>query len=100
MSDDYRAHLRRRLIETGVPVSLHNGLTEYVAGRRPTGSFLRACLMNDFKDACVRADDQNGPHLVAIARFLVFYVPSTAWGSPAIVEAWLTDPLPVPEPFE
>ena len=100
MSDDYRAHLRRRLVETGVPFPLDEGLTEYVAARRPTGSFLRACLANDFKEACVRADDQNALRLVEIARFLVFYVPATAWGSPTAVEAWLADPSPVPEPFE
>lgn len=100
MTDDYRAHLRRRLVETRVPVSLHEGLTEYIAARRPTGSFLRACLTNDFKEACVRADELNQPYLVEIARFLVFYVPSMAWGSPAAVDAWLKDPSPVPEPFE
>lgn len=100
MTDDYRAHLRRRLVETGVPTPLHDGLTEYFAARRPTGSFLRACLANDFKDACMRADHENRFSLVEIARFLVFYVPSTAWGSPEAVEAWLADPSPVPEPFE
>lgn len=54
MTSDYRAHLRRRLVDAGVPPTLHEGLLEYVAARRPTGSFLRACLANDFNDACVR----------------------------------------------
>jgi hypothetical protein len=100
MSDDYRVHLRRRLMETGVPASLHDGLTEYFTARRPVGSFLTAVLSNDFSDACMRADPDNRFYLVEIARFLMFYVPSTAWGSPAAVEAWLADTSSVPEPFE
>lgn len=87
-------------METGVPVSLHNGLTEYFAARRPVGSFLTAVLSNDLSDACMRADPDNRFYLVEIARFLTFYVPSSAWGSKAAVEAWLADPSPVPEPFE
>jgi len=87
-------------METGVPTSLHDGLTEYFAARRPVGSFLTAVLSNDFSQACLRADGANHYWLVEIARFLVFYVPSTAWGSPAAVDAWLADPRRVPEPFE
>jgi hypothetical protein len=98
--NDYRAHLRRRLVETGVPTSLHDGLTEYFAARRPVGSFLTAALSNDFGQVCMRADHENRFWLVEIARFLVFYVPADAWGSAAAVEAWLADPSPVPEPFE
>lgn len=97
---DYRTQLRVRLVETGVPTSLHDGLTEYFAARRPVGSFLTAVLSNDFRDACLRADARNRVYLVEIARFLTFHVPSTAWGSPAAVDAWLADPAPVPEPFE
>jgi hypothetical protein len=97
---DYRAHLHRRLDASGVPASLHNGLVEYFAARRPTGSFLRACLANDFSQACLRADPDNRFYFVEIARFLIFYVPSTAWGSTEAVDAWLADPEPVPEPFE
>lgn len=100
MSDDYRAHLRRRLVQVNVPGPLHDGLIEYFAARRPTGSFLRACLENDLSQACQRADPINRVLLYTIARFLYSYCPSTAWGSPAAVEAWLADPSPVPEPFE
>jgi hypothetical protein len=100
ITSDYRAHLRRRLVETGVPAPLHDGLLEYFAARRPVGSFLTAVLANDLSQACMRVDHDNRYYLVEIARFLVFYVPSTAWGSAAAVDAWLADPAPVPEPFE
>jgi hypothetical protein len=47
-----------------------------------------------------RAIPTTASTLVEIARFLTFYVPSTAWGSEAAVEAWLADTSSVPEPFE
>jgi hypothetical protein len=57
--DDYRAHLRRRLVQSNVPGPLHEGLIEYFAARRPTGSFLHACLENDLTQACLRASGIN-----------------------------------------
>jgi hypothetical protein len=100
MLDDYRTHLRRRLVESAVPHPLHEGLVEYIAARRPTGQFLRAVLENDLREACIRADEVNRFEIVNIVLFLHGYVPSPAWGSPAAVDAWLADPEPVPEIFE
>jgi hypothetical protein len=100
MNSLYRAHLRRRLIESQVPPPLHSGLLEYFAARRPTGSFLRAVLENDLREACMRADDVNRWEIANIVLFLHSYVPSPAWGSPIAVQAWLADPAPVPEIFE
>jgi len=97
---DYRAHLRLRLIESDVPVSLHAGLIEYFAARRPTGSFLRSVLENDLSQACVRADDINKWHIVEIITFLNSTCPAEAFGSPEKVTAWLADTAPVPEIFE
>jgi hypothetical protein len=94
--DDYRRHLRDRLWAEGVPGTLHEGLTEYCAARRPTGSFLQACLENDFSQAAMRADIGNRFRLAEIALFLVNDCPADAWGSKAKVEAWLADPNPVP----
>jgi hypothetical protein len=72
-----------------------------VAARRPTGSFLRAILENDLREACVRADVVNRYELATIVLWLHHYVTSTAWGSPEKVTAWLADPeAPVPEVFE
>jgi len=97
---DYRAHLRQRLQECDVPLSLHAGLVEYFAARRPTGGFLQAVLENNLRQASARADPFNGPYLVAIMLFLNNYVPATSWGSVGEVEAWLADPEPAPEIFE
>jgi hypothetical protein len=97
---DYRTHLRNHLAIYAVPNHLREGLVEYLAARRPTGSFLRAVLSNDLKDAALRADDINEFRLVALVRFLVSCAPGTAWGSPEAVTAWLADPSPAPEIFE
>lgn len=97
---EYRAHLRRRLLESNVPGPLHTGLVEYFAARRPTGGFLRAVLENDLGQAAIRGDEINRWHVADIALFLYNYCPAPAWGSPAKVDAWLADPAPVPEIFE
>lgn len=96
----YREHLQTRLFACDVPETLHDGLLAYFTERRPTGSFLRACLSNDLTQAIRRADPINQVALLRIVGFLLNHAPATAWGSPAIVEAWLTDTSPVPTPFD
>lgn len=100
MATDYRAHLTQRLIECWVPTELHDGLIEYFAARRPTGSFLRACLENNLSDAASRADFNNRFYLREIVSFLIFYCPANAWGSADAVDRWLQDPSPAPEIFD
>jgi hypothetical protein len=72
-----------------VPEHLHNGIARYVSEGRPTGDFLRAVLENDLAAAAQRADMINRPRLVEIALFVTWHVPSTCWGSPEIVRAWV-----------
>jgi hypothetical protein len=83
-----------------VPRPLHAGLTEYIAARRPVGSFLTAVLSNDLQDAVSRGDPMNRRLLPEIVAFLVNYAPGTCWGTPERVARWLMDPSPVPEIFE
>jgi hypothetical protein len=97
----YRRHLLMRMIECQVPDHLHEGLVEYLAARRPVGSFLTAVLSNNLMDACVRADDLSRPHLVEIALFLLNYAPANAWGNEKAVFDWLeARSEPVPEVYE
>lgn len=97
---EYRAHLRAKLAEHDVPESLHEGLVEYFAARRPVGGFLRAVLENNLVQACARADPYNRPHVADLMFFLVNHVPGPSWGSHAAVEAWLADEEPPPIIFE
>lgn len=89
--DDYRFTLRQRLADFNVPRTLHDGLVEYFAVRRPTGDFLRACLENDLTMAALRADPGNRFCLAEVVLFLYHGCPERAWGSPAKVAAWLAE---------
>jgi hypothetical protein len=97
---EYRAHLRRRLVENAMPDGLHDGLVEYIAARRPTGSFLRAVLTNDLQHAVLRGDEHNVLRLPELIRFLVNYAPAPCWGCEVAVSEWLADRSPVPLVFE
>lgn len=96
----YRAHLRKRLRQCDVPISLHEGLTEYLVQRRPTGRFLESVLRNDLQGAATRADVVTRGYLFEIVCFLTNYAPATSWGSPAAVDTWLADPTDPPALFE
>lgn len=100
MTDAYRAHLQQRLDDFAVPSNLHDGLISYLVERRAVGGFLTAVLSNDLTQTVARADPETGQFLRQIVRFLLHTVPSSAWGSPAAVQAWLDDPSPAPEIFE
>ena len=43
------------------------------AGHGFLGGFMTAVLDNDFMEACLRADNENGKHLKLIATFLHMY---------------------------
>jgi hypothetical protein len=100
MSDIYRDHLRRRLVECDVPEQLHAGLVEYLAARRPVGGFLTAVLSNDLCGACVRADDVCAPLIPRVVFFLINYATAECWGSKARVDAWLASAEAVRPVFE
>lgn len=91
-----RAELRAKAAALGVPDNLVPGLIEYLIARRPTGSFLRAVLVNDLRDAAMRASDESARALVQIVRFLVYHAPGQSWGNETLVSVWLSDPNPTP----
>lgn len=93
----YRVYLKTRLNHCSVPDSLHDGLIEYVAARRPMGGFLTAVASNDLMQACRRADPVNRFIIWNIVDFFTLYVTSDCWGTPERVAAWLSDDRPVPE---
>lgn len=51
-----------------------------------TGGFLRACLENDLRRACEKADFENRKRLFDIVHFIYQYLPGGCWGSPARVQ--------------
>jgi hypothetical protein len=81
-TDDRAAALAR------VPEHLRGGLTRYLEQHIRTGSFLAAVLRNDLADA-VGLGQVSMAGLSALVRFLVYFAPPQAWGSPERVHAWL-----------
>lgn len=72
-----------------IPSHLEEGLRRYATERIPTGSFLRAVLENDLKEAVGRADIESQRSLCAIVSFCYNNIPSASWGSPEKVREWL-----------
>ena len=68
---------------------LAGGLERYFNHRIPTGSFLEAVLKNDLRDAMWRATPQSARAIPVVVAWLNEFAPSTAWGSPEAVQAWL-----------
>lgn len=62
----------------------------YVQHHIPTGSFLRACLENDLREAVARADHQNIHLLPEVVSYMYNELPFNCWGSPERVKAWLS----------
>ena len=55
-----------------------------------TGARLRAILENDLANAITQSVDEEAlEELPDVVRFLVAHAPEEAWGSRAIVNAWL-----------
>lgn len=76
-------------VATQVPAHTLRGIRDYVDERVPPGGFLRAVLSNNLHLACLKADDLNRRALVEIVTYLHWEVPSSCWGSPEQVDAWL-----------
>jgi hypothetical protein len=89
--------LERMMIQEQLDRSEHE-LTEddlaplhrYVQNRIEPGDFLMAVLCNDLKEACGRADSRNRRRIFEYVSWLWNEAPSTCWGSPAKVAAWLS----------
>jgi hypothetical protein len=64
------------------------GIRRYVGCHIQTGSFLRAVLENDLREACAR---YIGTHfmLADLVAYIELNVPEESWGSPEKVKAWL-----------
>lgn len=68
---------------------IRKALRDYADYGIPTGSFLRACLANDFMETVGRADDDNIRTLPEIACYIYNEIPANCHGSYEIVDAWI-----------
>lgn len=72
-----------------LPEHIRGAMKRYIEDRLQPGGFLEAVLSNDLAGACGRADHINRDRLQDIVSFLYNEAPTTCWGSPERVKAWL-----------
>jgi hypothetical protein len=72
----------------GMPDRIHAGLMGWAKHGVLPGSFVTACLVNDFMEACCRADDETVLCLRDIAKFIYNELPSPCHGSNEAVREW------------
>ena len=93
MTDEQRTRAEQEMVRGferhPVPVHMQDGVIEYVIQRRDPGHFLTAVLENNLVGAIGRADSSNLKALQNWVRVCYNYIPSTCWGNPAKVKAWL-----------
>ena len=74
-----------------VPSHLIESIDAYVETGRPTGGFLQACIDNDLREACSRADNDNLPIIPAIVAYLYNECDSGCWGFKGAHDQWVRD---------
>ena len=62
----------------------------YVEHGLEPGSFTRACLENNLREAVLRADSLNMANIPHIVAYMWNKIPAECWGSPSRVDSWLT----------
>jgi hypothetical protein len=72
-----------------IPERMMGGLLRYINNGVPTGNFLYSVLCNDLQHAVGYADEENLRNLPAYVMYLYNEAPSTCWGSPEKVAAYL-----------
>lgn len=73
-----------------LPAHMQDGARRYIEQGIPPGSFLLAVLENNFTRAVSGADEINRQHLQDWAHWLIWDIPSAAWGSRSKVNAWMS----------
>ena len=64
-------------------------LEAYVLRGQPPCSFLRALVMNDWRNAMFCADEENMAEMLDWARFFHNEMPALTWGNRGRVERWI-----------
>lgn len=74
-----------------LPEHMRQAMQYYIEHRILPGGFLTAVLENNLRDAVARADHINKNLLAEYVEFLYNDAPSTCWGSPEKVNAWISN---------
>jgi hypothetical protein len=86
--DQWPEAIREKALMMWIPEHMIEGLTNWILHGRTPGYFLQAILMNDLKEACLRADDYNRTRIWNYVNFLLNESPMNCWGSKEKMERW------------
>jgi len=73
----------------GIPQYMYLGILRYLNEKILPGSFLRAVISNDLREAVNCADDTNQKLLHVYVCFFYNETPAVCWGSPEKMKAWI-----------
>lgn len=74
-----------------LPDHLKESLDAFCQTGRACGSFLHACIDNNLREACSRADETSLTALPAIVAYLYNECPMGCWGYPGAHDSWITN---------
>ena len=75
--------------EFSIPERMMGGICRYLDQGIEPGSFLRAVICNDLKEAVGAADDENLANLPAYVAYFYNEAPCGSWGSVEAFDGWL-----------
>lgn len=78
------------LLECHIPDYMWDGIADYILRGTPPGSFLRAVITNNLKEAAFQADDTNRNLLYNYATLFYWHAPSNCWGTTENYNEWTT----------
>ncbi len=70
------------------PDNIRESIDAFVMDGRPVGGFVESVLANNLALAVTRADERNIRALREIVLYVLYKVPTPAWGSIERVRAW------------
>lgn len=82
--------MNRNFYGMSIPEHMHGPLREYIEHHVPKGSFLKAVLCNDLREAVACADSDNIQNIPAFVNWLHNEAPRGSWGSPEAYENWIS----------
>ena len=74
-----------------VPPKIRELIRSYADFGSPPGGFVKAVLENNLELAVFAADSDNLKHLKDIVMYCHWEIPSSCWGSPEKVQAWVKE---------
>jgi hypothetical protein len=72
-----------------LPAHMRSGARDYIEKGVHPGAFLAAIIQNNFVDAVGKADSVNIKHLAEWGHWLLWEIPSAAWGSKEKMSFWI-----------